>query len=107
LKGITVSLHHESPQELARTTTTAALTATGLILAMDLGKDKSVACACNPATAQARFDSISTCRQQLLQLIQPWVTPAPSWSICSFDFLLGRIAVKFYVAAWPWPGSTS
>jgi transposase len=52
------------------TTTTAAPTTTGLILAIDLGKYKSVACLYDPATAQARFDSIATCRQQLVQLCQ-------------------------------------
>jgi transposase len=70
LKGITVSQHHEPPQELAMTTPTVALTATGPILAIDLGKYKSVACVYDPATAQPRFDSFPTYRQQLLQLLQ-------------------------------------
>jgi transposase len=44
--------------------TTSAPT-TGLILAIDLGKYKSVACAYDRATAQARFDSFTTSRHEL------------------------------------------
>ena len=43
-------------------TTTA--TAAHTILALDLGKYKSVACAYDLATAQARFDTLPTSREQ-------------------------------------------
>ena len=48
------------------TTTTA--TADRTILALDLGKYKSVACVYDPATAQARFDTLTTSREQLRKL---------------------------------------
>lgn len=48
------------------TTTTA--TAARTILALDLGKYKSVACAYDPATTQARFDTLTTSREQLRKL---------------------------------------
>jgi transposase len=49
-------------------TTTTAATAAGTILALDLGKYKSVACACDRATTQARFDALTTAREELRQL---------------------------------------
>ncbi len=50
------------------TTTTTPATAAGTILALDLGKYKTVACAYDPGTAQARFDTLTTSRQQLRKL---------------------------------------
>src|SRR6516162_7502642 len=49
---------------------------TGPILAIDLGKFKSVACRYEPQTAAARFHSFTTCRtelQRLLDDVQPRV----------------------------------
>ena len=51
------------------TTTTTAPT-TGLILAIDLGKYKSVACAYDRASAEPRFDTFTTSRHQLRQLFE-------------------------------------
>src|SRR5262245_29023754 len=51
------------------TTTAPATTAAGTILAIDLGKYKSVACAYDRATAQPSFDGIATGRAELLRLI--------------------------------------
>jgi transposase len=51
------------------TTNSIAPTAAGLILAIDLGKYKSVACAYDRTTAQAAFDSITTSQAELLRLI--------------------------------------
>ncbi len=42
---------------------------TGLILAIDLGKYKSVACVYDRSTAQADFDTLPTSRAELLRLI--------------------------------------
>jgi transposase len=50
-----------------QTTTTPAA---GPILALDLGKYKSVACLYDPATAGARFDTLTTGRAELTRLIQ-------------------------------------
>jgi hypothetical protein len=52
--------------------TTSATAATGTILALDLGKYKSVACLSDRATATGRFDTIATtaCR--------PWATTGSS-----------------------------
>ena len=47
-----------------------ASTTTGLILAIDLGKYKSVACCNEPATAQARFDTFTTSRAELQKIFQ-------------------------------------
>ena len=52
------------------TTTTTVASTTGLILAIDLGKYKSVACLYPLGTAQATFDSITTSRVELLRLLQ-------------------------------------
>jgi transposase len=49
--------------------TTTPTTAPGTILALDLGKYKSVACAYEPATAQARFDTRTTARAERLRLL--------------------------------------
>src|SRR6516164_7051087 len=49
-------------------TTTTAATAARTILALDLGKYKSVACAYDPDTTQARFDTLTTGREQLRKL---------------------------------------
>ena len=56
LKGITVSQHHVPPPELAMTTTFPA-TANRTILALDLGKYKSVACRYAGDPDDARFQS--------------------------------------------------
>src|SRR5207249_1753004 len=40
----------------------------GLILAIDLGNCKSVACACERSTGQAHFDPLTTSRDELLHL---------------------------------------
>ena len=47
---------------------TTTPTAAGTILALDLGKFKSVACAYDPATAEACFDTLVTCRRELQRL---------------------------------------
>jgi transposase len=52
------------------TTATNALPTTGLILAIDLGKYKSVACAYDRATGEPRFDTFTTSRHQLRQLFE-------------------------------------
>jgi transposase len=52
------------------TTTTTTATAAGTILAIDLGKYKSVACAYDRATAQAAFDTITTGRAERLRLLE-------------------------------------
>src|SRR5262245_66271466 len=57
LKGITFSQPHGPQGACTMTTTTTAATAADTILAIDLGKDKSVACAYERTTAQARFDT--------------------------------------------------
>jgi transposase len=49
-------------------TTTATTTAAGPILALDLGKYKTVACAYGPGATQARFDTLTTSREQLRAL---------------------------------------
>jgi transposase len=49
---------------------TTPTTAPGTIVAIDLGKYKSVACAYDPATAQARFDTRTTSRSELLRLLE-------------------------------------
>jgi len=51
------------------TTTTATPTAAGAILALDLGKYKTVACLYDPDSAQARFETITTGRAELARLI--------------------------------------
>jgi transposase len=48
-------------------TTTSA---PGTILALDLGKFKSVACAYDRATTQARFDTVTTCQHELRRLLE-------------------------------------
>lgn len=49
------------------TTATTAPVTTGTILALDLGKYKTVACVYDRATASARFDSFTTSRHELRQ----------------------------------------
>jgi transposase len=49
-------------------TTTTRATAAGTILALDLGKYKTVACAYDLGTAEARFDTLSTSREELRKL---------------------------------------
>jgi transposase len=49
------------------TTATTAPTTAGLILAIDLGKYKSVACACDRATTPVSFDTFTTSRPELRQ----------------------------------------
>jgi hypothetical protein len=56
------------PQELARSTTTNAAAA-DTILALDLGKYKTVAGLYPRGTAQTSFDSITTSRAELLRLL--------------------------------------
>jgi len=46
------------------------------ILAIDLGKYKSLACAYDPATAAAAYRTVTTARPDLERLIRP---PAPPW----------------------------
>src|SRR5580704_18435523 len=43
---------------------------TPVILALDLGKYKSVACAYDTASAEARFETITTCRAELVRLFE-------------------------------------
>jgi transposase len=52
------------------TSTNVAPNTTGLILALDLGKFKSVACAYEPATAQAHFATLTTRRGELVRLLE-------------------------------------
>ena len=47
-----------------------AAAVTGTILALDLGKYKSVACAYQPDTTAARFDTRTTSRAELLRLLE-------------------------------------
>ena len=49
-------------------TKTTTQTAARTILALDLGKYKSVACAYDPDTAEARFDTLTTSREELRKL---------------------------------------
>jgi hypothetical protein len=58
-----------APQELAMAATTSTAAATpGLIRALDLGQFKTVACAYDPASAQARFHTVTSSRQDLRKL---------------------------------------
>ena len=50
-------------------TTTTRATAADTILALDLGKYKSVACVHDRGTAQASFDAITTRRAELFRLL--------------------------------------
>jgi transposase len=50
--------------------TMTAPATTGLILALDLGKYKTVACVYDRATASARFDSFTTSRHELQQRLE-------------------------------------
>jgi transposase len=52
------------------TTTTSAAAAAGTILALDLGKYKSVACTYDRATADARFHTLDTTRDDLRPLFE-------------------------------------
>src|SRR5262245_34220265 len=52
----------------AKSHTTAATP--GLILALDLGKYKTVACLYDRASAQASFETLTTGRPELLRLLQ-------------------------------------
>lgn len=52
------------------TTIPNATAATGTILALDLGKYKSVACLYDRATAQARFHTLDTTREELRRLFE-------------------------------------
>src|SRR5262249_44781867 len=68
--------HHEPPSELALTTTTTTATTAaacdtpaGLILALDLGKYKTAACAYAPDPAPARLESLATDRARLRKLL--------------------------------------
>jgi transposase len=65
LKVITVLDYPLAPQELAMTTAT---TSTNTILALDLGKYKSVACLCRSAD-DARFTTVPSNRTELSRLI--------------------------------------
>jgi hypothetical protein len=49
-------------------TTVTIATTTHTILALDLGKYKTVAYPYDPATTHARFDTLSTSRKQLRRL---------------------------------------
>ena len=66
----------QPPQELAMTTltatasTTALATTADLILALDLGNYKTVACAYPGAPAAARFESLTTDRDHLRKLLE-------------------------------------
>ena len=51
------------------TTTTTKATAARAILALDLGKYKSVACAYDRATARAASASVATSRAELARLL--------------------------------------
>jgi transposase len=55
---------------MSATTPTNAATTSGTILALDLGKYKSVACAYGRATAEARFQTLDTTRDELRQLFE-------------------------------------
>jgi transposase len=50
------------------TTTTATAATAGTILALDLGKYKTVACAYGPGTPEPRFDTLTTSREELRKL---------------------------------------
>ncbi len=50
-------------------TTIAKTTATATILAIDLGKYKSVACVCDQASGEVRFTTFETTRAELQRLI--------------------------------------
>ena len=52
------------------TTATATAATAGTILALDLGKYKSVACLYDRASAQARFHTLDTTRDELRRLFQ-------------------------------------
>ena len=52
-------------------TTTATTTAAGPILALDLGKYKTVACAYGPGATQARFDTLTTFARTTPQALRP------------------------------------
>ena len=52
------------------TTTTANAATAGTILALDLGKYKSVACLYRRATAECRFESLDTSRDNFRHLFE-------------------------------------
>ena len=60
------------------TTPTSATAATGTILALDLGKYKTVACAYDRLTADARFHPLDTTREELRR---PFDAQRPALSI--------------------------
>jgi hypothetical protein len=64
-EGITVSQHHVPPTELARTTTTATAATARTILALNLGKYKTVACLYQRTTAAYRFQTLDSSRDDL------------------------------------------
>jgi hypothetical protein len=53
------------------TTTTTKATAVRTILALDLGKYKTVACAYHPGTTAARFDTLTTFARTTPQALRP------------------------------------
>src|SRR5439155_17859496 len=57
---------HSPPQELAMDIVT---TTAGLIVALDLGKYKTVACVYDGDPAAARFQTLSTGREELCRLL--------------------------------------
>jgi transposase len=71
------------------TTTTTATATTGLILALDLGKFKSVACAYDRANpTQPRFETLTTSRQHLRQLFTKY---APAVVVIEACLLAGWV----------------
>jgi transposase len=64
-------------------TTTNATAATGTILALDLGKYKSVACRYDRATASYSFDTLDTCRDELCRLFQRYRPALVVFEACS------------------------
>jgi transposase len=68
------------------TTTTAAVTATaGLILALDLGKYKTVACAYQGSPNGARFESLTTDREHLRQLFAKYRPAVVVFEACALS----------------------
>src|SRR5689334_16366420 len=88
LKGITVSQPPRTPKELAMTTATATTPTAGLILALDLGKYKTVACAYAGDPATARFESLPTDRDHLRKL---FAKHRPAVAVCEACALAGWV----------------
>jgi transposase len=73
---------------MTTTTTTSPATAARTILALDLGQYKTVACAYDPGTTQARFDTVTTAREPLRK---PFARQRPAAVVIEAGLLAGWV----------------